>query len=353
MEASGIVRPPAQPENRKLYLDVLRIVACFAVIIIHSTTLIHDSSLMSTRGWSVAVLLNSLCRWAVPIFFLVSGLNLLNYRERYSTRVFLKKRFFKIVLPFLFWDLFYFFWSWKVQLLTVKSFVDALNQLIGGPPIYHLWFFYAYIGICLITPFLTLLAKQENRRYLVCLVLLCIFVNQVVPLFSKFLGINFGFEIPLTSAYLDYYLLGWLFEDRELSKRGRILIVAGGVLGILVTLFGSFLLSRGEKTPDFYFMDYETIPTLLTTLMVFWVARQIQWEKLIRGNVRVVIANLASCTFGIYLIHVFVKFYVVKLFGFLENSIRFMILGPVIIFLISWIIVYGLKKVPGVNRILP
>jgi surface polysaccharide O-acyltransferase-like enzyme len=342
------------PKERVLYLDVLRILACFAVVVIHSAGMIYEPGAIGANVWLVGVILNSLSRWCVPIFFMISGLNLLSYRERYSTKTFLSKRFFRVVVPFIFWAIFYFIWAWSIGDLKISNFVDGVNNLIGGPPVYHLWFFYAYIGVCLVTPFLTPLTKKENRSYLVWLIAICIFANQIVPLFSKFLGISFGFEIPLASAYLDYYLLGWWLKDKEFPPKIKWLIFSGGILGILVTIFGSYWLCIQKGTTDFYFMDYEALTTLAAALMVFTGIKQLNWEKIINNQgVRSVVRNLADCSFGIYLVHILIQHYVIQIFSFTWASMLFMLVSPFIVFPLSWAVVAGLKKIPIMRMALP
>ena len=43
---------------------------------------------------------------AVPVFFMITGATLMDCRKRYSTAVFLKKRFTRTVIPYLGWVLF-------------------------------------------------------------------------------------------------------------------------------------------------------------------------------------------------------------------------------------------------------
>ena len=42
--------------------------------------------------------------WAVPIFLMLSGATLMNYREKYSTKTFFSKRLSRVVFPWIFWS---------------------------------------------------------------------------------------------------------------------------------------------------------------------------------------------------------------------------------------------------------
>ena len=57
------------------------------------------------RYWKTADLIESCFYFAVPVFFSITGITLLDYRKKYTTEVYFKKRVAKILLPFLFWSL--------------------------------------------------------------------------------------------------------------------------------------------------------------------------------------------------------------------------------------------------------
>lgn len=72
-----------------VFVDVLNIVSCFAVVCLHTSLGVF--SLQHTFLWAFQELMQAMFIFAVPIFFMVSGMNLLDYRKKYSTKVFFKK----------------------------------------------------------------------------------------------------------------------------------------------------------------------------------------------------------------------------------------------------------------------
>lgn len=78
-------------EQHYYYLDILNIVATFAVIWLHTSEYAFHF-MPNDPNWYLGVFIQVIFIWAVPIFFMISGANLLNYRERYDTNTFLKKR---------------------------------------------------------------------------------------------------------------------------------------------------------------------------------------------------------------------------------------------------------------------
>ena len=339
-------------KSRILYIDILRVLASISVVFIHCATMVHNVDLIHTKQWLVSDLINSLARWCVPIFFMISGATTLDYRKRYSTAIFYKKRFIKVLIPFIIWTGVYLIWGASVGLLQINSLGDVIRRSISEPAMYHLWFFYSLLGIYLVVPVLSLITTHASKRLLYALVLLCIFTNQVLPLITKFTSFTFWFHIPLTDSYLGYFLLGWLLKDVAFKRSIRYGLYLAGLLSVAATAVLSYLLS--QKGEDLYFMNYETLTTLFSTLAVFVLIKNVHWERILLNKPScTLLSELANASFGIYLIHIIVKHYFVEIFHLIENSIGFMTVGAVFVYLISFIIVMILRRIPMIKNLVP
>lgn len=80
-----------QKNNHIFYLDILNIFACFAVLMLHHNGIVHTYNVF-TAPWKEALIFEVIFYWAVPVFFMITGATLLNYRKRYSTKAFFQKR---------------------------------------------------------------------------------------------------------------------------------------------------------------------------------------------------------------------------------------------------------------------
>lgn len=90
----------------------------------------------NTDLWKSALAFECIFYWAVPIFLMISGANLLNYRKRYDTKTFFKKRFVKILIPWV-------FWSFLTYLVLFKDFniVNFTLKFLSGNIVQIYWFF--------------------------------------------------------------------------------------------------------------------------------------------------------------------------------------------------------------------
>jgi len=147
---------------REVWLDYLRVSACFLVMVVHATEPFYlggDGALVltATDAFWVSVF-EGLARCCVPVFVLVSSY--LQFPLHYSTGEFFRRRALRILPPMLFWTLVYAF-VWGEPVANLKGLLLNFNYAAG-----HLWFVYMLCGLYLIMPLLSPWARQVGRREL-------------------------------------------------------------------------------------------------------------------------------------------------------------------------------------------
>jgi surface polysaccharide O-acyltransferase-like enzyme len=200
--------------QQKIYwIDNLRAVACLMVIVIHTTTwYITGPMAVTGLSWDVANLLNSASRVCVPLFFMISGY--LFFGERSAQG----RHLLRIVLCLLFYSavaLAYITW------LTPISEGRSLLKLLQRPVFYHLWFFFAIIGIYLLSPLIQV--KIVAPRYVAILVIVLAVLanpNTVSQSLGPFHWLPVNLYVSGDSIYyLLYALLGRAIGCMETDKR--------------------------------------------------------------------------------------------------------------------------------------
>ena len=89
-----------QMENsnkRIVYADLLRIIATFAVIVLHVSASKWYDTPVKDFNWQIYNLYDSLVRWSVPIFVMLSGMFFLNPEKFIPTSNIIKKYIFRIL----------------------------------------------------------------------------------------------------------------------------------------------------------------------------------------------------------------------------------------------------------------
>ena len=133
--------------QRIFYLDIIRIIACIFVILMHSPM----------QGIGNRLILSSVSFFTAPcigLFFMVSGALLL--QTTLTTREFLKRRLGKIIFPVLFWTLFYICIRYFTSSVTLNDvLISVLSVPFSAQGNGIMWFMYVLIGLYLITPILS------------------------------------------------------------------------------------------------------------------------------------------------------------------------------------------------------
>ena len=169
--------------KREIWLDWLRVTACFLVMLTHSTEPFYlggEGSLILTHSDAVwAAVLDVLSRSAVVLFVVASSY--LQFPLHYTTKDFFRKRAMRILPPFLVWTLVYaLVWGEPVQ--NFKDLLWNFNYAAG-----HLWFVYMLIGLYLVMPLLSPWAEKVGKRELQVYLGIWLFTT-LLPLLRDWLG---------------------------------------------------------------------------------------------------------------------------------------------------------------------
>ena len=142
------VQTRPQPNNHKLYIDVLTAISCIGVVFIHANGIFWSRP--SGSVWVTANIIETVFYYAVPIFFMISGATLIDYSKRYGTKVYIQKRIKRAGIPFVAWSII----AWVVLYIAHKLPENA--QSLGG----------GFIERCELFSFFYLLVFHSSIRLL-------------------------------------------------------------------------------------------------------------------------------------------------------------------------------------------
>ena len=151
--------------KRQTELDILRLLAMLAVIMIHGGLNPPTDGEMVRRIYSGV---HVLIVWCVPVFFMISGRFFLDPARGVTLRRVLTKYVPHIVTAFLFWSAVYTVYYIRSGGYAGLNVFGILAQFIEGP--YHFWYLYTLAGLYLLTPFLRKIAEDDRLlRYFLLL----------------------------------------------------------------------------------------------------------------------------------------------------------------------------------------
>ena len=212
--------------SRKQFLDVLRVLATCAVVLMHvltGATDVTDASIVPEYR-SLLLSVMDLVTWCVPIFLLISGYLFLNPERTLTYPVMIKKYCRRIALAILLFGVPYAASELVVAERTFRVMMipEALKMTLTGHTWSHMWYLYLILFLYLITPLLKKVL-QILPVWSVGAVMAVIFLgSSVAPFLNKVLDINSIPVLPDGGVYFLYYLCGYFFAVREVCvDKGR------------------------------------------------------------------------------------------------------------------------------------
>lgn len=340
-------------QNRSIYHDLLRILSSLAVVCIHvcAESDTWTQHLSSTPTWAVLNVFDSLSRFAVPVFVMLSGSFMIEKYTEGSLKKLYSKNILRIITAFVFWSGAYVL----LRLILKESLnIKALLYLfIRGE--YHLWFVPMVIVLYAITPLIKPLCNnkrvEEYFILLACVPILFCFINYFITIEP----INYLFEqagFQFVSGYTVYYILGHYLTKYDVCKKHRILIYIAAVLSIIITILISHKHFNSGHTEPHYVFEYLSPTVLIVSVAVFLIFKYGVSKIKFSERTQNAIVKVSSLTFGVYLSHMlFVE--VLQKTPLTVETINPIISVPLIvliIFLLGLTITWVISKIPVLKK---
>ena len=211
---------------RKQFLDVLRVLATCAVVLMHvltGATDVTDASIVPEYR-SLLLSVMDLVTWCVPIFLLISGYLFLNPERTLTYPVMIKKYCRRIALAILLFGVPYAASELVVAERTfrIRMIPEALKMTLMGHTWSHMWYLYLILFLYLITPLLKKVLRVLPVWGVVAMMAVIFLGSSVAPFLNKVLDVNSIPVLPDGGVYFLYYLCGYLFAVREVCvDKGR------------------------------------------------------------------------------------------------------------------------------------
>lgn len=339
------------------YIDLANVISTFAVVILHTNGCFWDFS--RERYWLTADVIESLFIFAVPVFFMISGISLMDYQKKYDTKIYLKKRFSKTVIPFLFWtfmgllfDIF-FLHTVKASDLTLKVLVDGF---INNHFVQIYWFFMPLFGIYLSIPLFASIEEEKRVELFKYLFLIGFIFNGTIPFLLSAFHIDMAWPlgINVVSGYAIFVVMGYLIHKIDFTLNQRCIIYILGLAGLLMHFGGTYYESYalGDVSQIYKNLTYAPIVMYSGAFLLF--IKQIS-EKVMKTNISKYVHFIKKYTFPIYLMH----YYIIEILNrylHLTNytkSIFYRLGMPFIVIPITIIITALIRKLRLGKKVLP
>lgn len=351
--------------KKKLYLEILRILAIIFVIYNHTGEngyLLFRHYPMNTLPFWWNLFLSVFCTFAVPMFFAISGALLLGKEE--SLKTIWCRRIPRAAVPLAVLSVIYGMAAPMLEAGMRFSVRDFVFTLYSDTIWYHLWYLYAYLAFLAALPFLRSMVQSLKTEYFYYLIGLAL-IFAMLPVAEFLLKRPVSFNPYLKPAWVLsdivlYPSIGYFLEHRvELRKAEKYLPLLWAVNAALIALCCYAAMVQGRREGGFEPGASEWFHhqfSFFNCMTIFLTVKAAASRVTLRGWSAGLVSSLGGCTFGIYLLHVLVKDLPISrqlrdvlVTAFPAGLGIWLFIGYVV--LVCWALTAALRKIPVVNRI--
>ena len=355
-------------KEKYIHLEIMRILAIYAVIFNHSAK--DGFFLFSTRpvgslSFWVYLFISVSCKFAVPVFFAISGALMLN-RPNESMKALWGVRIRNIAIILFVYSAFYYIYHAieTGKAIDLKEFFTTLYSSKTNP---QLWYLYTYIAFLAVLPFLRALVTNLDDKYFYYLIVIVLFFRGFLPIVEYLLSqgtitMNGQLKITWLMGYTVLYpSLGYFMQHRITKERIKKVIpwlIVINIVGIGISCYMTYYKGLLEgifseaQSQTFYYSF-----VVLTCITVFMLIRLLFEDREVNGCFRRMVLSVGSCTFGIFLWHLLFEktryFYnglaALKSLG-LDDMICALIMCFVVL-LVSYLVTLVQSKIPVLKKL--
>ena len=283
-----------------------------------------------TTKWYVYCSVDSVVRWGVPIFVMVSGALFLGVKQIMSIELLYKKYISRLAIVFVIWWIIY-------NVYDILTQGENFHLSIK----YHLWFLPMLIGVYAIIP---LLRKMISEKQMLEYFLVLWFVFSVYYFIPK---INvLPIEMCYCCGYSGYFVLGYYLYQVKPKRKHLIFVHLLGIISAIFSVLGNIIYSEYKGYTTYLFLNNFSPFVIFMSVSIFLFVRE--KESFFSGKI---VKLFKGDLLGIYLIHaLWVEILYNNFFSRWTTSLVIPIM-IVLVFVLSWGSTKLLKTIPLIKKI--
>lgn len=341
--------------NGTEYITFISVISAVFVLILHCNGCFWTFS-ASDSYWVSANVIECVFYPAVPLFFMISGITLMDFFDRYTLEDYFVKRIRKTVIPFVVWSLIGLLEKRSLHwVFTAPMGISFIYQGITGTQFVSIyWFFTSLFILYLSLPLFAAVEKGKRKSVFTYLVIAGFALNIFMPFIKNVFstGLNTPYKVIAASDVLIWIPLGWLLHYCELGKKAKAVIYVLAISGLLMHIIGTYVLSMQSGKIVGTYKGYENVPSVLYSAGMFIFLKDIG-QKVMRGNGRRFFLWLGAYTFPIYLMQFILLDYLPRLSFVNTYSMVYRLGAPFVIIPIIIVVTWCMRKVPILRWIVP
>lgn len=289
-------------KERVEYLDIMRSLACVLVVLTHC---VPPAPAGQTQS-AIYAFISFICSPSPDLFMAISGALILPVAL--STGEFMKRRFMRIVPPLFLWSAAFVCYNWLSHTVSPGEALRTFVFIPISPALGVYWFLYVILGFYLFAPIVSGWLKGTSTREVGCFILLwgvTLVLGSAARLFilpAVTPSGNYYFILHSFGGFLGFMILGSYLRNHT----GRRTIVKNVVVPLIiiaaVLLSAAVVYKLGIPGRELFGDNLSPVAALMVWAY-FMLLKDIRVGSWILSKL---ISDFSACSFGIYLVHIFI-----------------------------------------------
>ncbi len=352
--------------KRFLYIDVLRVFASVMVVAVHVAVHYIGVFKVGSTPWMMLDFIIACTKFAVPVFFMLSGAVILSSQREEPYSQFIKRRLLKVAVPLLSYSVIAYLFFVFVKKTYDFGVIDFIRRFLGGDIIGHLWYLYALIPFYFLFPIIRKFVRAVTQKELLIFIIIMFCINSILPFLNSLLKLGTDFSIEYYSfnsagAYLTYVIIGYYIHT-YVDFKNKINLKTVGFLFLfficsLFVTYMTFITSENKLNTAWY--SITMLPIGLSAVLLMLAAKCWFTNHNVKEGIANFVSKLGILSFSAYLIHmlalrviqIYLPIAYVKTFNTPERAL--LILGEFVVALVfSYLWAFAVSKIPVIKKIL-
>lgn len=349
------------PVSRDIPADVLKCICCICVIVIHTASLSITDLDVHSFDWYSALFWGVLCRFAVPIFFMVTGALLFDPAKELSIKKIYKNYFLRMLICLFFWSLMYEFYYYIAYWILYGTYyptwlIDSITDVLTFDHHFHLYYLQILLLFYALLPVVRSFVAGASRKMLRYTLILWFILGVCFPFltyfepFASVEGIPGQYPLQMAYSSLGYGLLGYYIKTARPDRSKLKYFVICFVLGFVFIYFPEVIIAHAQGKWFQPLLESFTPPATALCVGIYGIVTILFKDKTEADCPRIVALSKAS--FCVYLTHHFFVMALRKLIKGIYCSFT-LINIPIqtaCIFLACLLVYSVLRRIPGVKK---
>ena len=295
-------------KSRMISFDLLRILAAFSVVMLHSAAQFWYSLDVYSTQWVIANSYDAVFRFGVPVFVMISGALFLSPDYTLNIKRLYRHNILRLVIVYVVWSCVYGLMDclgFGVQITDVKSII---REMLGGR--YHLWFLPMIVGIYVLLPVLKSWiehAEKRNIQYFLALFLVlqvCSETVRALTVTDELHGILDLLQVEMVCGYLGYFVWGYYLVHVGIGEKLRRIIYICVIPALVLNIVLSAIMIQNYGRGGYMVYDSFGLFTFIIVTALFMFVINKGKDRNMGKQGTAVIRELSADTLGVYVMHI-------------------------------------------------